>query len=184
MMAQNNGGVWKTTDAGRVWFPIFDDQPTGSVGALAVSTSNPNVIYVGSGESLHRPDLSVGGDGIYRSADAGKTWTHLDALRDGEQIAEIVIDPKDENKVLIAVAGHPYGPNADRGIYRSTDGGKSFDKVLGKNENVGGWDLVMDPTNSSYVYASLWESREGPWENGHWDGTNGGIYKSTDGGKT
>ena len=182
-MAQNNGGVWKTTDAGRVWFPIFDDQPTGSVGALAVSASNPNIIYVGSGEGLHRPDLSIG-DGIYKSTDAGKTWTHLDALRDGQQIAEIIIDPKDENKVLIAVAGHPYGPNAERGIYRSTDGGKTFDKVLGKNENVGGWDIVMDPTNSSIVYASLWESREGPWENGHWDGTNGGIYKSTDGGKT
>jgi len=182
-MAQNNGGVWKTTDAGRVWFPIFDDQPTGSIGAMAVSQSNPNVIYVGSGESLHRPDLSVG-DGMYKSTDAGETWTHLAALADGQQIAEIVVDPKDENKVLVAVAGHPYGPNAVRGIYRSTDGGGSFDKVLGKDENVGGWDLVMDPRDSSVVYASLWESREGPWENGHWDGTNGGIFKSTDGGRT
>lgn len=182
-MAQNNGGVWKTTDAGRVWFPIFDDQPTGSIGAIAVSKSNPNVIYVGSGESLHRPDLSIG-DGIYKSTDAGKTWTHLEALRDGQQIAEIVIDPKDENKVLIAVAGHPYGPNAERGIYLSTDGGKAFEKVLGKDENVGAWDIVIDPSDSSIVYASLWESREGPWENGRWDGTNGGIYKSADGGRT
>src|SRR3954451_8575605 len=152
-IAQNNGGVWKTTDAGRVWFPIFDDQPTGSVGALAVSVSDPNVIYVGSGESLHRPDLSIG-DGIYKSTDAGKTWTHLEQLRDGQQIAEIVIDPRDANKVLIAVAGHPYGPNAERGVYRSVDGGKTFEKVLGKDENVGAWDIVMDPNDPLIIYAS------------------------------
>ena len=182
-MAQNNGGVWKTTDAGRVWFPIFDDQPTGSIGALAVSVSKPSVIYVGSGESLHRPDLSIG-DGMYKSSDAGKTWTHLNALRDAQQISEIAIDPKDENKMLVAVGGHPYGPNAERGVFRTADGGRTFEKVLGGDENVGAWDVVMDPTNSSVVYASLWESREGPWENGHWDGTNGGIFKSTDGGKT
>ena len=182
-MAQTNGGVWKTTDAGRVWTPIFDDQPTGSIGALAVSVSNPNVIFAGSGEGLHRPDLSVG-DGIYKSSDAGKTWTHLADLRDCQQIAEIVVDPKDENKILVAVAGHPYGANAERGIYRSTNGGKSFEKVLGKDENVGGWDVIFDPTNSQIAYASLWESREGAWENARFDGTNGGIYKSNDGGKT
>jgi photosystem II stability/assembly factor-like uncharacterized protein len=182
-MAPNNGGVWKTTDAGRVWFPIFDDQPTGSIGALAVSVSNPNVIYVGSGEGLHRPDLSIG-DGVYKSTDAGKTWTHLAGLRDSQQIAEIIIDPRDENKVLVAVAGHPYGPSAERGIYRSGDGGKSFEKVLGPDENVGGWDVLFDPTNSTIVYASLWESREGAWENGRFDGREGGIFKSTNGGKT
>jgi photosystem II stability/assembly factor-like uncharacterized protein len=182
-MAPNNGGVWKTTDAGRVWLPIFDDQPTGSVGALAVADSDPNVIYVGSGEGLHRPDLSIG-DGIFKSTDAGKTWTHLDQLRDAQQIAEIVIDPKDANKLLVAVAGHPFGPNAERGIYRSTNGGRSFDMVLGKDENTGGWDIVFDPTNANIVYASLWESREGPWENGRWDGTGAGIFKSTDGGAT
>jgi photosystem II stability/assembly factor-like uncharacterized protein len=182
-MAQNNGGVWKTTDAGRVWFPIFDDQPTGSIGALAVSVSNPNVIYVGSGESLHRPDLSIG-DGIYKSTNAGKTWTRLADLRDAQQISEIIVDPKDENKLLVAVGGHPYGANSERGIYRSTNGGQSFEKVLGKDENVGAWDVLFDPTDSNIVYASLWESREFAWENGHFDGTNGGIYKSTDGGKT
>ena len=182
-MAPNNGGVWKTTDAGRVWFPIFDDQPTGSIGALAVSVSNPNVIYVGSGEGLHRPDLSIG-DGMYKSIDAGKTWTHLPQLRDSQQIAEIVIDPRDENKLLVAVAGHPYGANAERGIYRSTDGGKTFEKVLGPDENVGGWDIVFDPLDSNIIYSSLWESREGAWENARFDGTNGGIYKSIDGGKT
>jgi photosystem II stability/assembly factor-like uncharacterized protein len=181
-MAPTNGGVWKTTDSGRVWFPIFDDQPTGSIGAIAVSVSNPNVIYVGSGEGLHRPDLSVG-DGIYKSTDAGKSWTHLAALRDSQQIAEITIDPRDENKILVAVAGHPYGANEERGIYRSIDGGKTFTKVLG-DENVGAWDVILDPTNSNIAYASLWEAREFAWENGKFDGTNGGIFKSIDGGKT
>ncbi len=182
-MAQNNGGVWKTTDAGRIWTPIFDDQPTGSVGALAVSVSNPNVIYVGSGEGLHRPDLSVG-DGVYKSVDAGKTWTHLDGLRDGQQIAEVRIDPKNPDKLFVAVAGHPYAANEERGIYRSTNGGRTFEKVLGRDENVGGWDIEIDPTNTEIVYASLWESREGAWENARFDGTNGGIFKSIDGGKT
>ena len=182
-MAQNNGGVWKTTDSGRVWVPIFDDQPTGSIGALAVSVSDPNVIYVGSGESLHRPDLSIG-DGMYKSTDAGKTWAHLEQLRDAQQISEIAIDPGDANKVFVAVGGHPYGPNPERGVYRSTNGGRTFEKVLGKDDNIGAWDVILDPTNAKIAYASLWESREFPWENGHADGTDGGIYKSTDGGKT
>src|SRR6478735_7303829 len=117
----NNGGVWKTTDYGRTWFPIFDDQPTGSIGDVIVAPSNPNVIYVGSGEGLQRPDLSVG-DGIYKSTDAGKTWTHL-GLRDGQQIPQIIIDPRDPDHLLVAVAGHPYGPNPERGLFRSTDGG-------------------------------------------------------------
>src|SRR6476620_6188422 len=124
--AQVNGGVFKTTDYGRTWQPIFDDQPTGSVGALAVSISDPNVIYVGSGEGLHRPDLSVG-DGIYKSTDAGKTWTHL-GLRDGQQIAQIAVDPRNPQHLLVAAAGHPYGPNEERGVYLSTDGGNTFQK--------------------------------------------------------
>src|SRR3954471_11054564 len=114
-MAQVNGGVFKTTDAGRTWIPIFDDQPTGSVGAMAVSLSNPEIIYVGSGEGLHRPDLSVG-DGIYKSSDGGKTWQHL-GLRDGQQIAAILVDPHDPNRVYVAVMGHPYGPNQERGVF-------------------------------------------------------------------
>ncbi len=181
-MAPVNGGVFKTTDAGRIWTPIFDDQPTGSIGAIAVAVSNPNVIYVGSGEGLHRPDLSVG-DGVYKSIDAGKTWTHL-GLRDAQQIAEIKIDPRNENKLFVVVAGHPYGANEERGIYRSLDGGKTFEKVLYKDENTGGSDLEIDPTNSNVVYACLWESREGAWENARFDGANGGIFKSNDGGKT
>lgn len=178
-----NGGVWRTTDAGRVWTPIFDDQPTGSIGAIAVAESNPNIIYVGSGEGLHRPDLSVG-DGIYRSIDAGKTWTHLAGLRDAQQISEIVIDPRDPNTLLVAAGGHPFGPNAERGLYRSSDGGRTFQKVLGEGPDIGAWDVVLDPTNSKIVYASLWESREGPWENAKFDGTGAGIFKSLDGGRS
>ena len=180
--AQVNGGVFKTTDYGRTWQPIFDDQPTGSVGAIAVSVSNPDVIYVGSGEGLHRPDLSVG-DGVYKSTDAGKTWTHL-GLRDGQQIAAIAVDPRNPDRVLVAVAGHPYGPNEERGVYLSTDGGKSFQKTLSKDENTGAADVQIDPSNPETVYAALWEAREGPWENGSWNGTGGGIFKSVDGGRT
>src|SRR5690349_20026912 len=180
--AQVNGGVWKSIDYGHAWFPIFDDQPTGSVGSIAVANSDPSVIYVGSGEGLHRPDLSVG-DGVYKSIDAGKTWTHL-GLRDGQQIPMIAIDPRDPNKLFVAVLGHPYGPNLERGIFRSTDGGQSFQKVLFKDVNVGGNDVDIDPSNPAIVYATLWEERQGPWENAQWRGTGGGICKSTDGGST
>ncbi len=181
-MAQVNGGVFRTDDYGRTWQPIFDDQPTASVGALAVAISDPKIIYVGSGEGLHRPDLSVG-NGIYKSTDAGKTWTHL-GLRDGQQIAQIAVDPRNPEHLLVAVAGHPYGPNEERGVFLSTDGGKTFAKTLYKDENTGGNDVQIDPANPQIVYASLWEAREGPWENAEWNGTNGGIFKSTDGGKT
>jgi photosystem II stability/assembly factor-like uncharacterized protein len=181
-MAPVNGGVFKSIDYGRTWQPIFDDQPTASVGAIAVAPSNPNVIYVGSGEGLHRPDLSVG-DGVYKSTDAGKTWTHL-GLRDGQQIPQLAVDPKNADRVFVAVAGHPYGPNEERGIYRSIDGGKTFEKVLYRDENVGASDVQIDPSNPQIVYAALWESREGPWENGVFNGNGGGIFKSVDGGTT
>ena len=176
-----NGGVWKTNDYGRTWTPIFDDQPTGSIGAIAVAPSDPNIIYVGSGEGLQRPDLSVG-DGIYKSTDAGKTWTHL-GLRDGQQIPQITIDPRDPNRLFVAVLGHPYGPNEERGIFRSLDGGQTFEKVLYKDENTGGNAVELDPAQPDTVYAALWEARQGPWENGAWSGTAGGIFKSSDGGK-
>jgi photosystem II stability/assembly factor-like uncharacterized protein len=181
-MAPVNGGVFRSTDYGRNWQPIFDDQPTASVGAIAVAGSDPNVVYAGSGEGLHRPDLSVG-DGIYKSVDAGKTWTHL-GLRDGQQIAQLVVDPTNAERLFVAVAGHPYGPNEERGVYRSLDGGKTFDKVLYRNENVGASDVQIDPSNPQIVYAALWESREGPWENGVFNGDGGGVFKSSDGGKT
>jgi len=178
----NNGGVWKTTDYGRTWDPIFDDQSTGSIGAIAIAPSDPNIIYVGSGEGLQRPDLSTG-NGIYKSVDAGKTWTHL-GLLEGQQIPKIAVDPNNPDKVFVAVLGHPYGPNAERGIYRSVNGGKTFSKVLYINENVGGDDVDIDPSDPNTIYVTLWESRQGPWENGNWVGTGGGIYKSTDGGNT
>ena len=181
-MAQVNGGVWKTDDYGRTWTPIFDDQPTGSIGCIAVAASDPNIIYVGSGEGLQRPDLSIG-DGIYKSTDAGRTWTHL-GLRDGQQIPQIAVDPRDPNRILVAVAGHPYGPNEERGIFRSTDGGKTYEKVLYKDDNVGGADVLFDPQQPDTAYAALWEARQGPWENGAWNGSGGGIFKSTDNGKT
>jgi photosystem II stability/assembly factor-like uncharacterized protein len=181
-MAPVNGGVFKSTDYGRTWIPIFDDQPTASVGAIAVSISNPNVIYIGSGEGLHRPDLSVG-DGVYKSTDAGKTWTHF-GLRDGQQVAQLAVDPKNPDRVFVAVAGHPYGPHAERGIYRSLDGGKTFENVLHRDENAGASDVQIDPSNPQIVYAALWESREAPWENGVFNGDGGGIFRSADGGKT
>ena len=178
----NNGGVWKTTDAGRTWIPIFDDQPTGSIGDIAIAPSNPNVIYVGSGEGLQRPDLSTG-DGMYRSSDGGKTWTHL-GLREGQQIAGITVDPKDENRLFVAVLGHPYGPNEERGVYRSTDGGRTFQRVLYKDENTGAFQVEFDPKNSNIIYADMWAGRQGPWENGAWQGKESGLFKSTDGGNT
>jgi photosystem II stability/assembly factor-like uncharacterized protein len=180
-MGMVNGGVWKTTNAGRTWVPIFDDQPTGSIGAIAVAPSDPDIIYVGSGEGLQRPDLAIG-DGIYKSTDAGKTWTHL-GLRDGQQIPRIEVDPKNPNRLFVSVLGHPYGPNEERGIFRSTDGGASFQKVLYKDENTGGKDVDIDPSDPNIVYATMLEGRQGPWENGAWSGP-GGVFKSTDGGTT
>src|SRR5947209_18106409 len=152
------------------------------VGSIVIATSDPNIIYVGSGEGLQRPDLSVG-DGIYKSTDAGKTWKHL-GLRDGQQIPQIAVDPRNANVILVAVAGHPYASNEERGIFRSSDGGQTFDKVLYKDENVGGADVVFDPKNADVAYAGLWEARQGPWENAAWNGTAGGVFKSTDNGKT
>jgi photosystem II stability/assembly factor-like uncharacterized protein len=178
-----NGGVWKSDDYGRTWNPIFDQQPTQSIGAIAVAASNPDVVYVASGEGLQRPDLSVG-DGIYRSTDAGKTWTHL-GLRDGEQIPALAVDPRDPNRVFAAVLGHPYGANPERGIFRSTDGGVTWQKVLYKDENTGGSDVEIDPANPDVIYASLWQARLGPWEdNNSFEGPAGGLFKSTDGGST
>jgi photosystem II stability/assembly factor-like uncharacterized protein len=178
----NNGGVWKTDDYGRTWNPIFDDQPTGSVGSLAVAPSNPNIIYVGSGEGLQRPDLSVG-DGVYKSTDGGKTWKHM-GLRDGQQIPAIIVDPSNPDRVFVGILGHPYGANAERGVFRSLDGGKTWEKVLYKDENTGVMALEFDPSNAQTIYATLWSGRQGPWENGAWQGSTSGIFKSTDGGTT
>jgi photosystem II stability/assembly factor-like uncharacterized protein len=178
-----DGGVWKSDDYGRTWRPIFDHEDTQSIGAIAVAPSNPEIVYVASGEGLHRPDLSVG-DGIYKSTDAGKTWSHL-GLRDSQQIPALAVDPHDANRIFAAVLGHPYGPNPKRGIFRSIDGGLTWSKVLYKDENTGAYDLEIDPSNSNIVYATLWQSRLGPSEDHNdFEGTNGGIFKSIDGGNT
>ena len=157
--------------------------PRSRSGAIAVAPSNPQIIYVASGEGLQRPDLSVG-DGIYKSTDSGKTWKHL-GLRDGQQIPALAIDPRDPNRLFAAVLGHPYGANPERGIFRSTDGGATWEKVLFKDENTGGSDVEIDPSNPNIVYASMWQSRLGPWEdNNAFAGTGGGLFKSIDGGNT
>jgi photosystem II stability/assembly factor-like uncharacterized protein len=178
-----DGGVWKTDDAGRTWNPIFDDQPSQSIGAIAVAPSDPNIVYVGSGEGLHRPDLSVG-DGIYRSTDGGRTWTHL-GLRDGQQIPALAVDPLNPSRVFAAVLGHPYGSNPERGIYRSLDGGSTWEQVLFKDGDTGGSAVAIDPIRPNVVYAALWQDRLGPWEDkNQFQGTGGGLFKSTDGGNT
>jgi hypothetical protein len=176
-----NGGVWKTDDAGRTWRAIFDAQPSQSIGAIAVAPADPNIIYVGSGEGLMRPDLSVG-NGIYRSGDAGLTWSHL-GLSDGQQIAALAVDPKDSTRVFAAVLGHPYGPNAERGIYRSLDSGSTWQQVLYKDQDTGGSAVEIDHANPQLVYAALWQARLGPWEDkNEFNGTGGGLFKSSDGG--
>jgi photosystem II stability/assembly factor-like uncharacterized protein len=177
-----NGGVWKTTDAGRTWQPLFDGQPTGSIGAIAIAPSQPSIVYVGTGEGQQRPDLATG-DGMYKSIDGGRTWTHL-GLRDTQQIAQVIVDPANPDRLFVAALGHPYGPNDERGIFRSLDGGASFQKVLYKDENTGGADVAFDPTNPDIVYAVLWEARQGPWENGDFRGPGSGLFKSVDGGNT
>ena len=178
-----NGGVWKTTDYGRTWKPIFDDQPTGSIGAIAVAPSDPNVIYVGSGEGLQRPDLSVG-DGIYKSTDGGKTWTHL-GLRDGQQIPQIIIDPRNPNRCSSPCSGIRTGrTRSAASSARPTAAGHSR-RVLYKDENTGGIDSgVRSVESADHVYAVLWEARQGPWENGAFGGPGSGLFKSTDGGTT
>ena len=178
----NNGGVWKTTDYGRTWKPIFDKENTGSVGDVTVSASNPNLVMVACGEGIQRPDLSIG-NGVYKSTDAGKTWKNM-GLSNGQQIGNIIIDPNNENRIFVAVLGHPYGPNTERGVYRSVDGGTNWERVLYKDENTGAVQVSFDPNNANILYADLWAGRQGPWENGAWNGPESGLFKSTDGGTT
>ncbi|HSF15769.1 MAG TPA: glycoside hydrolase [Vicinamibacteria bacterium] len=178
----NNGGVWKTDDYGRTWTPIFDSAPTGSVGDLAVSPSHPDVIYVGTGEGLHRPDLSVG-DGIFKSIDGGSTWDHL-GLHDVQQVGRIVVHPTNPDIVFVAGLGRPYGPNEERGVFRTTNGGGTWEKVLYVDPNTGASAVEIDPSEPRTIYAALYEHRMGPWENGSFSGPGTGLYKSIDGGST
>ncbi len=177
------GGVWKSTNAGRTWSPIFDSQPVASIGAIGVAPSNGRVIYVGTGEADMRDSISFG-DGMYKSTNAGETWRHI-GLETTRQIGRILVDPKNPDIVFVAALGHVYGPSPDRGVYRSRDGGATWEKVLYRNESVGAIDLAFDPGNSRVVYAALWATRRPPWYiYNPANGPGSGIYKSTDGGTT
>jgi len=176
----DNGGVWRSTDYGSNWVPIFDNESTGSIGAIAVAPSNPNVIYVGSGAGIIRPDLAIG-DGMYKSIDAGRTWTHL-GLRDSQMIAAIAVDPANADRLFVAVLGHPYGPNPERGVFRSTDGGRTFEKVLYKDEYTSANEILMDPKNPGTLYATLWSQQQSFIEGQGFGNAGMGIFKSTDGG--
>src|ERR1700704_1527585 len=172
-----NGGVWKTTDAGRTWLPVFDDQSVASIGALAVAPSAPDVIYAGTGESTLR-DSTGFGNGVYKSTDTGRTWTHL-GLDETQHIGKIAVDPKNPDVVFVAAIGHLYAANAERGVFRSRDGGRTWQKVLYKDENVGAVEVVIDPADARIVYAGLWNTRRPPWFT--YAPTNGpgdGIHKS------
>jgi photosystem II stability/assembly factor-like uncharacterized protein len=178
-----DGGVWKTENAGRTWHPIFDAEPTASIGAIAIAPSDPQTIYVGTGEADMRSDISVG-DGVYKSTDGGVTWRNI-GLRDSRQIGSILVDPHDPNIVLVAALGHAFGPNPERGVYRSTDGGVTWKKALGKDDDTGAIDLCSDPADPQTIYASLWQARRPPWNvYAPTNGPGSGLYKSTDGGVT
>jgi len=178
-----NGGVWKSIDAGRVWSPVFDGQSIASIGAISVAPSAPDTIYVGSGESSLR-DSAGFGNGVYKSTDGGATWTHV-GLEETQHIGKIAIDPRNPSVVFVAAIGHLYAPNAERGVFRSRDGGRSWQKVLFKNNDVGAVEVVIDPTNSNVIYAGLWNTRRPPWYTyAPTNGPGGGIFKSTDGGDT
>jgi photosystem II stability/assembly factor-like uncharacterized protein len=178
-----DGGVWKTTDGGRGWNSLWTHEDVASIGALAVAPSDPNVIYVGTGEADMRSDISFG-DGVYKSTDGGKTWKNV-GMKATMQIGKILVAPRNPNTVLVAALGRPYGPNPERGVYRSTDGGTTWQKVLYKDENTGAIDLCFDPTNALIVYAAMWNARRPPWSTYPPDeGPGSGLYKSTDGGTT
>ena len=183
----DNGGLWRSSDYGNNWEPLFDHESTGSIGAIAVAPSAPGVIYVGSGAGIIRPDLATG-KGMYRSNDTGRTWRHL-GLAETQMIAYVDVDPTNPDRLFVAALGHPYGPNAERGIYRSTDGGRAFEKVLYKDEYTSANEVRIDPSSPSTVYAALWQQQSTFYEyaafgpDSTWPGA-GGIYKSTDGGTT
>src|SRR5262245_33584563 len=178
--ATSAGGVWKSSDGGRSWRSVFDGQPISSIGSIAVAPSNPNVIYVGSGEANIRGNVGAG-NGIYKSTDAGKTWAHV-WIQEG-QIGTMVVDPTNPDVAFAAVLGHAFGPNRERGVLRTRDGGKTWQLVLRKDQDTGASDVALDPRNPSIVFAGLWQARRRPWElvSG---GPGSGLYVSRDGGDT
>src|ERR1700682_3004327 len=173
------GGVWKSTDVGATWKPVFDEQKIASIGAIAVADSDHNVIYVGTGEACPRGNITYG-DGVYKSLDAGKTWQHL-GLRDTRHIGAIVVDPRNQDIAFVAALGHAFGPNEERGIFRTGDGGKSWQRVLFRDRDTGGIEAVFDPHNPNTLFASLWQMRRQPWGFSS-GGPGSGLYRSTDGG--
>jgi len=175
------GGVWKSIDGANTWSPVFDKDGAPSIGSIAVSVSDPNVVYVGTGEACIRGDISHG-DGVWKSVDAGKSWKSV-GLKDTRAIGKVIVNPHNPDIVFVAALGHPFGPNTERGVFRTTDGGKTWDKVLYKDENTGAIDVVFDPQNPNILFASLWEARRAPWilSSG---GPGSGVYRSTDGGST
>lgn len=175
------GGVWKSTDGATTWSPVFDKEATSAIGAMAVAPSDPNIVYVGTGEACIRGNISHG-DGVYKSLDGGKTWKNV-GLRDSRAIGRLIIHPKNPDIVLVAALGHPFGPNEERGIFRTTDGGKTWQKVLYKNPDTGGIDVAFDPHNANIVFASLWQARRTPWSLSS-GGPGSGFYRSDDGGTT
>jgi len=175
------GGIFKSTDGGLSWTPTFDNQSVSAIGAIAVADSDPNILYAGSGEACLRGNISYG-DGVYKSTDAGLTWKNV-GLKDTRHIGALIIDPRNPEIVLVAALGHAWGPNSERGVFRTADGGKTWQKVLYKDDNTGAIDVVFDPRNSSVVYASLWQVRRQPWYFNS-GGPGSGLYKSVDGGLT
>lgn len=175
------GGVWKSTDGANTWSPIFDKDGAPSIGSIAVAGSDRNVVYVGTGEACIRGNISQG-DGVWKSIDAGKSWKNV-GLKDTRAIGKVIVNPRNADIVFVAALGHPYGPNLERGVFRSTDGGKTWDKVLYKDENTGAIDIAFDPQNPNILFAALWEARRTPWSLSS-GGSGSGVYRSTDGGGT
>jgi photosystem II stability/assembly factor-like uncharacterized protein len=175
------GGVWKSTDGANTWSPIFDKDGAPSIGSIAVALSDPNIVYVGTGEACIRGNISQG-DGVWKSVDAGKSWKSI-GLKDSRAIGKVIVNPRNPDIVFVAALGHPYGPNIERGVFRTIDGGKNWEKVLYKNENTGAIDVAFDPRNPNILFAALWEARRTPWTFSS-GGPGSGVYRSADGGTT
>ena len=175
------GGVWKSTDGAMTWSSVFDKEGTSAIGSIAVANSNHNIVYVGTGEACIRGNISHG-DGVYKTLDGGKNWKNV-GLKDSRAIGKVIVNPTNPDIVFVAALGHPYGPNIERGIFRTTDGGKTWDKVLYKDENTGGVDVAFDPHNPNTIFAALWQARRTSWSMTS-GGPGSGLYRSTDGGTT